>query len=187
MYYILVVKMYTEYTPRKGLNKDLLRVIDGAEKIDGHRLEYLFLNLPDKLTGLYSYPEQTKYSYGLRIPVKKGLNLGESLKKAWKGNIKDENSQKPFYEKRKIARLRAHLRRMLGKGDPRYEELQKIIPRYTIDEEIIVQYAWPRKDVIEILTFDEEDEEKFEDIRKKAVQLSNSLFETLKEEGYISY
>ena len=87
----------------------------------------------------------------------------------------------------KIARLRAHLRRMLGKGDPRYEELQKIIPRYTIDEEIIVQYAWPRRYVIEILTFDEEDEEKFEDIRKKAVQLSNSLFETLKEEGYIRY
>ena len=151
--------MHTEkidrYNPRKGLNEDLLRVIDEAEKIDGHRLGYLFLNLPDKLTGLYSYPEQTKYSYGLRIPVKKGLNLGESLKKAWKGNIKDESSSTNL--------------------------------RYKVNEKIIVQYSWPRKDVIEILTFDEEDEEKFEDIRKKAVQLSNSLFETLKEEGYIRY
>ncbi|RLJ02378.1 MAG: hypothetical protein DRP10_01410 [Candidatus Aenigmatarchaeota archaeon] len=143
------------YNPREGLNEDLLRVIDEAEKIDGHRLGYLFLNLPDKLTGLYSYPEQTKYSYGLRIPVKKGLNLGESLKKAWKGNIKDESSSTNL--------------------------------RYKVDEKIIVQYAWPRKDVMEILTFDEEDEEKFEDIRKKVVQLSNSLFETLKEDGYIRY
>ena len=41
--------------------------------------------------------------------------------------------------------------------------------------------------MIEILTFDEEDEEKFEDIRKKAVQLSNSLFEILREDGYIRY
>ncbi len=151
--------MHTEkidrYNPRKGLSEDLLRVIDEAEKIDGHRLGYLFLDLPDKITGLYSCSELTKFFYGLRIPVKEGLNLGESLKKAWKGKIKDESSSTNH--------------------------------KYKVDGEIIVQYAGPRKDVIEILTFDEENEEKFENIRKKAVQLGNSLFETLQEDGYIRY
>jgi len=76
------------YNPREGLSEDLLRVIDGAEKIDGHRLGYLFLNLPDKLTGLYSYPERTKYSYGLRIPVKKKVKFKGIIKESLEGKYK---------------------------------------------------------------------------------------------------
>ena len=147
------IGMDKKYDSMEGLTEDFKKVLGKAEKVEGSKLAYFWIHLPNKITGYVTHPEDNDYFCGLRIPVKEGeLNLKDSLERIYEGEIKDES----------------------GSENPRYKV-----------GNTIVQYTWPRKDVIELFTTRSEEEEDFEDKRRELVQLANSLFETLQEDGNI--
>jgi len=137
--------------PRKGLSNGLLRIIDRAQKEDGHRIGYLYINLPDRLTSLNHCPEQTNFIYKLRIPVQGELDLERFLKSAGVQEMIDESSPQ----------------------NPRY-----------IADGILVQYSWPRKDVIEFSGKATSGQE-FKVTANKLKKLANGLYRALERTGHI--
>ena len=136
---------------RKGLSEGLLRIIDSAQKVDGHRIGYLFVDLPDRLTGRSNNPEQTGFSYGLRIPVQGKFDLEHFLR--------DVGAQQ-----------------IIDRSHPQN-------PRYIADG-ILVQYSWPRTDVIELFV-KASSPQKFETTKNNLVMLANRLYALLERTGHI--
>jgi hypothetical protein len=77
-----LLKGSTEFSKEfltKDLSDELLKIIHLAEEKDGHNRGYLYMNLPNHMTGLNSYPPQNNFLYGLRIPIQEKFNLEEIL------------------------------------------------------------------------------------------------------------